>query len=111
MIYTHLHILPAVADGPGTMEEAVALAKELVQEGVHTAIATPPYNDLFPQRPSAEIKERVNELQQVLDRQGILLSLFAGHEALIKHGLVEDIKAGRFATLNGAVAGFRRQSE
>jgi protein-tyrosine phosphatase len=102
MIDTHLHILPGVDDGPGTIEEALALAKVLTQEGVHTAIATPHYNDLFPQRSAAEIKERVNELQQVLDRQGIPLRLFSGHEALIKPGLVEDIQAGRLATLNGS---------
>ncbi len=102
MIDTHLHILPGVDDGPETMEEAVALASVLVQEGIHTAIATPHYNDQFPPRSAAEVKERVNELQQVLDRQGILLRLFAGHEALIKPGLVDDILAGKLATLNGS---------
>jgi protein-tyrosine phosphatase len=102
MIDTHLHILPGVDDGPETIEESLALAKALVGEGIHAAIATPHYNDLFPQRSAAEIKERVNELQQVLDRQGILLRLFSGHEALIKPGLVEDIQAGRLATLNGS---------
>ncbi len=51
---------------------------------------------------TAEIKERVNELQQVLNRLGILLRLFAGHEALLRHGLVEDIQAGRLAILNGS---------
>jgi protein-tyrosine phosphatase len=102
MIDTHLHILPGVDDGPGTIEESLALAKALVGEGIHAAIATPHYNDLFPQRSAAEIKERVNELQQVLDHQGILLRLFSGHEALIKPGLVEDIQAGRLATLNGS---------
>lgn len=102
MIDTHLHILPGVDDGPETIEEALALARTLVQEGIHTAIATPHYNDLFPQRSAAEIKERVNELQQVLDLQDIPLRLFAGHEALLKPGLVEDIQAGRLATLNGS---------
>src|SRR5438874_5165257 len=102
MIDTHLHILPGVDDGPQTIEEALALARVLVQEGVHTAFATPHYNDLFQQRSAAEIKERVNELQQVLDRQGIPLRLFSGHEALIKPGLVEDIQAGRLSTLNGS---------
>jgi protein-tyrosine phosphatase len=102
MIDTHLHILPCVDDGPETIEEALALARVLVQEGVHTAIATPHYNDLFPKRSAAEIKNRVNELQQVLDQQGILLRLFSGHEALIKPGLVEDIQTGRLATLNGS---------
>jgi protein-tyrosine phosphatase len=49
-----------------------------------------------------DTQERVNELQQVLDCQGIPLRLFAGHEALIKPGLVDDIQAGRLATLNGS---------
>ena len=102
MIDTHLHILPGVDDGPETMEKSVALARMLVQEGIHSAIATPHFNDLYPCCTVAEVKERVSELQQVLDRQGIPLRLFSGHEALIKPGLIEDIQAGRLATLNGS---------
>ncbi len=102
MIDTHLHILPGVDDGPETMEESVALARVLVQEGIHTAIATPHYNDLFPHYSVLEIRERVNALQHVLDRREILLHLLTGHEALIKPGMVEDIRAGRLAKLNGS---------
>ncbi len=102
MIDIHLHILPGVDDGPTTMEESLALAQVLVQEGIHAAVATPHYNDEFPQRSAAEIRERVNDLQQELDHHNISLRLFAGHEALIKPGLVEDIHAGRLATLNGS---------
>ncbi len=102
MIDIHLHILPGVDDGPETIEEALALANALVQEGVHTAIATPHYNDEFPRRSAAEIQERVNDLQQELHHHGIPLQLFAGHEVLIQPGLIEDIYAGRIATLNGS---------
>jgi protein-tyrosine phosphatase len=102
MIDIHLHILPGVDDGPETIEEAIALASALVQDGIHTAIATPHYNDQFPQLSAVEVRERVNGLQQVLDRQGIMLRLFAGHEALIKPGLADDIQSGRLATLNGS---------
>jgi protein-tyrosine phosphatase len=102
MIDTHLHILPGVDDGPETVEESVALARALVQEGVHTAIATPHYNDLYPQHSALEVTERVNELQQVLDQQGISLRLFSGHEALITPRLGEDIQTGRLSTLNGS---------
>jgi protein-tyrosine phosphatase len=102
MIDTHLHILPGVDDGPETLEGSLSLAYALVKEDVHLAVATPHYNDMFLQRPASEIKERVNDLQQVLDRQGIPLRLFTGHEALIKPGLVEDIQTGRLATLNGS---------
>jgi protein-tyrosine phosphatase len=102
MIDTHLHILPGVDDGPETIEESLTLAQALVEEGIRYAIATPHYNDEFPRRSAAEIRERVYHMQQELDRYGIPLRLFYGHEALIKAGLLEDIQAGRLATLNGS---------
>jgi protein-tyrosine phosphatase len=102
MIDIHLHILPGIDDGPETMHESLALARVLVQEGIHSAIATPHFNDTFPPRSAAEIQERVNDMQQELDRHNIQLRLSAGHEALIKPGLIEDIQDGRLATLNGS---------
>ena len=63
MIDIHLHILPGTDDGPETMQESLALAKLLVQEGIHSAVATPHYNDKFPPCSAAEIQERVNDLQ------------------------------------------------
>src|SRR5450755_401484 len=102
MIDTHLHILPGIDDGPESIQESLSLARVLVQEGIHAAIATPHANDEYPRLSVAEIRVRVYAMQQALDRYGIPLRLFAGHEALIKAGLVEDIQAGRLATLNGS---------
>jgi protein-tyrosine phosphatase len=102
MIDIHLHILPGVDDGPANLDDALSLARSLVQEGVQIAVATPHYNDEFPRLTAREIFERVQNLQQELDRRTIPLSLLAGHEALIKPGLVEDIQSGRLATLNGS---------
>lgn len=102
MIDTHLHILPGVDDGPETMQEALELARALVSEGVTAAIATPHYNDEFAPHSAAEIRARVDDMQRQLDHYGIPLRLFAGHEALIRPGLVADIQAGRLATLNGS---------
>lgn len=102
MIDVHLHILPGVDDGPATLADALSLARTLVQEGVRVAVATPHYNDEYPQRPAREIIERVVDLQRELDRYAIPLRLLAGHEALIQPGLVEDIQLGRVATLNGS---------
>ena len=84
MIDIHLHILPGIDDGPATLQESLALADVLVQEGIHTAVATPHYNDEFVPRPVAEIQERVYDLQQELNRHAIPLRIFAGHEALIQ---------------------------
>lgn len=102
MIDTHLHILPGVDDGPESIDETLVLAEALVREGVQAAIATPHYNDEFPQLPATEIQARVEVVQWALDEANIPLRLYAGHEALIKPGLLEDIQEGRLATLNGS---------
>lgn len=102
MIDIHVHILPGVDDGPATMAESLALARELVQGGVRAAIATPHYNDEFPHLRAAEVQQRVSEVQMELALAGIALQLFAGHEVLIKPGLVEDVRMGRVATLAGS---------
>ncbi len=102
MIDIHLHILPGIDDGPETIEGSLDLAEMLVRDGIHAAIATPHYNDEFEQRSAAEIKFRVGELQRALTYYRIPLRLFAGHEVQIKPGLVEDIRRGRLATLNGS---------
>jgi len=102
MIDTHLHILPGIDDGPETLQESLVLAEVLVQEGIRVAVATPHYNDEFVHSSAAEVQGRVYELQRELDRHNIPLRVFAGHEALIQPGLVEDIQAGRIATLNGS---------
>lgn len=102
MIDIHLHILPGVDDGPATLDDALSLARSLVQEGVQVAVATPHYNDEYPQLPAREIVERVGNLQRELDRHAIPLRLLVGHEALIQAGLVADVQSGRLATLNGS---------
>jgi protein-tyrosine phosphatase len=102
MIDMHVHILPGVDDGPATLADALELARTLVQEGVMVAMATPHYNDEFSHRSASEIFARVQSLQAELTYAGIPLRLCIGHEVLIKPGLVEDVRRGCVATLNGS---------
>jgi protein-tyrosine phosphatase len=41
MIDTHCHLLQGLDDGPETLEESVALARELIEAGVRTVVCTP----------------------------------------------------------------------
>ena len=45
MIDLHTHILPAVDDGPRTLEGSLDLARAAVAAGTRTALATPHVND------------------------------------------------------------------
>jgi len=95
MIDTHVHILTGVDDEPETIQESFELAEVLVRESVHSAIATPHYNDQFPQRSAEKIQERVNDLQQALDRHNIQLRLFISpqmHMVLINdHHVLQQV--------------------
>ncbi|WP_374719026.1 CpsB/CapC family capsule biosynthesis tyrosine phosphatase, partial [Parageobacillus toebii] len=41
MIDIHSHILPGVDDGAQTIDDAIAMARAAVKEGITTIIATP----------------------------------------------------------------------
>ncbi len=63
MIDMHLRILPGIDDGPETMEGSLALARALVQEGVHNDTAFPNSNDGFHRYTVGETQSRVSDVQ------------------------------------------------
>lgn len=48
MIDTHCHLLPELDDGPATLEESVALAVVLAEQGVELVVCTPHYSRRYP---------------------------------------------------------------
>jgi protein-tyrosine phosphatase len=74
MIDTHCHLLPAVDDGPRTLDEAVALARELVEAGVTIAVCTPHRSRRYPTDMSLA-QTRLGELERALSDAGIGLEL------------------------------------
>jgi protein-tyrosine phosphatase len=76
----HCHILPAVDDGARDLEESVAYARRLVDEGVRELIATPHVgNPRFPFDPS-EVADRVAALSSELEQREIPLRIHVGGE-------------------------------
>jgi protein-tyrosine phosphatase len=76
----HLHLLPGVDDGAPDLETAVAHARKMVAAGVHAATVTPHIGSPFFPVDPAEIPERTDALQRVLDAEGIDLELHPGGE-------------------------------
>lgn len=72
----HFHLLPAVDDGPVTLDEAVDLARLAVADGTGRVVATPHVRDVV----VAEIPERVLELRAALQRAAVPLAVDAGAE-------------------------------
>ncbi|HTA12703.1 MAG TPA: CpsB/CapC family capsule biosynthesis tyrosine phosphatase [Solirubrobacteraceae bacterium] len=80
----HFHVLPGIDDGPGTMDESVALAHAAALAGVRTLVATPHVNWTY--RNDAErIAVLVGELSERLTAEGVVLELRAGAELAMSY--------------------------
>jgi protein-tyrosine phosphatase len=81
LIDLHSHILPALDDGPRTIEESLDLARSAVADGVGILACTP-HNQKHLSRPV--IEAAVKELRAALAAAGIPLRLALGVEVLLE---------------------------
>ncbi|WP_137663704.1 tyrosine-protein phosphatase [Enterococcus hulanensis] len=92
MIDLHCHILPGVDDGAQTIDDSIEMAKKAVSQGITHLMCTPHHNNGKYFNPAQQIITRVNDLQKVLDQNGIPLTLIEGQEVRITGSLLEDIR-------------------
>jgi protein-tyrosine phosphatase len=95
----HCHLLPAIDDGATDWDEALAMARLAAADGIATAVATPHQLGRYGRNRGAEIRQRVEQLQRLLDREGVPLRLLAGAEIRVEPGLVSRIHSGEILTL------------
>lgn len=102
MIDIHCHLLPAVDDGPGSVEQAVEMAKRAVSEGVTAIVVTP--HAFHPQFDTSQldVQNAVDHFQQVLRQEGVALDLYAGQEIRIFGELVDALERGEALSLAGS---------
>jgi protein-tyrosine phosphatase len=81
----HCHLLPGVDDGPETLDESVAYARAAAVAGTTTIVATS-HVELLEVR---ELPERVQEVRDALEAEGIELRLEVGGE--LKHFSIPDL--------------------
>ncbi len=68
MIDIHCHILPAIDDGPKSIEESVRLLEMSRAEGVTTAVATPHiFDHRYPNPTTAQIEERLALVREAVN--------------------------------------------
>ncbi|MGQ9525918.1 MAG: tyrosine-protein phosphatase [Armatimonadota bacterium] len=89
MIDTHNHILPGVDDGAATIEEALAMARRAVVDGIDTIAVSPHYEHGTRTNPIEEIRQRVAALQAVLEENQIPLRLLPGAEVPVMPELLD----------------------
>jgi len=99
LIDLHCHLLPAVDDGPTTLEESLAMARLAREDGIHTIVVTPHAREWeqrcpHPDLPTA-LDEAIHALQQRLRESGIDLELVPGMEVDLDEALSVRLQDGR----------------
>lgn len=91
LIDLHSHILPGVDDGAQTIEDSIEMAKEAVSQGITHLMCTPHHNNGKYSNTAQQVITKVDELQDLLNQNGIPLTLLEGQEVRITGSLLEDI--------------------
>lgn len=79
IIDLHAHVLPAVDDGPDTIEECLAAVAAAADAGVTTLAATPHVRSDYPTTP-AEMEARAGELAERVASSGLPTTILTGAE-------------------------------
>lgn len=82
MIDLHCHILPGVDDGAATLDEAVAMARFYVRDGITHAVATPHCHRQW-RLLRADVVPRVSALNEALAAAGVPLTVLPGSEVQV----------------------------
>lgn len=79
MIDLHCHLLPGIDDGPGTLAEALELARLAVQNGITHSVVTPHVHPGRYENDAVNIAKAVADFRKALREAGIPLKLgYAG---------------------------------
>jgi protein-tyrosine phosphatase len=100
MIDIHCHILPSVDDGAKDMSESIQMARQAVVEGIHTIIATPHHMNGKYENQKQAIMEDVKELNTVLQKERIPLTILPGQETRIFGEILEEEEFTHILPLN-----------
>ncbi|MBN1547647.1 MAG: hypothetical protein JW902_13430 [Syntrophaceae bacterium] len=101
MIDVHCHILPGIDDGPATLEEALAMCRMAVADGIQSIVATPHcYHGKYP-NDEASILPVYKDLRDRVREEGILLDLHVAGDVHIHPELPSFLKKNECLYLGG----------
>ncbi|MFL0473038.1 tyrosine-protein phosphatase [Priestia sp. 179-F W1.4 NHS] len=100
MIALHCHILPNVDDGSASSEMSIEMAKRAVSEGITAIVATPHHQNGRYLNEKEAILQSVEQLNSLLVREGVPLTILPGQENRIYGEILDDYHQDKILTLN-----------
>lgn len=102
MIDLHCHLLPGIDDGAPDLETSLEMARIAVSDGIEVIACTPHIYPGLYENNGPDILRRVDDLQRMLDAEGIPLRLVAGCDAHLTPTMVAELDSGHIPTLAGS---------
>jgi len=102
MIDIHSHVLIGVDDGPQTKEAAIELLNQAVDNGITDIIATPHHKTSHFSNPEETVKEKLEELHNIIQENHIQVKVHPGQEIRISGDIIEDLKSGNSVGMNNS---------
>jgi protein-tyrosine phosphatase len=99
MIDLHCHILPGVDDGAADLSVSIGMARALVADGVSLVACTPHILPGLYHNSGPQIRQKLTQLQQAIDAEGIPLQLVSGADNHIVPNFVAELKSGKLLSL------------
>jgi protein-tyrosine phosphatase len=91
MIDIHHHLLWGMDDGASSMETSVAMARTAAAEGISHVVCSPHANGTYAFEPRV-IAEKIGELQQRLDHEGVAVKLGRGCDFHMSYENIQEAK-------------------
>lgn len=100
MLDLHVHILPAVDDGPDNSKESLKMAETASKKNIKRIVATPHFRGQIFSVP--KIKTKIRELQGQIDKRNLELKIFPGSEVFISQDLGLKLEKNKIISLNNS---------
>ena len=99
MIDLHSHIIFGVDDGSKTIEDSIEMILEAEEAGFTDIIATPHYMESAYEVPKEQIKEKMNDIINILKDNNVRINIHQGNEIYITNNIVDLLNNNLVSTL------------
>lgn len=100
MIDMHSHIIYGVDDGSKSKEMTLEMLKLSIECGVKKIVATPHYMKGRFNVEYDEVKDKINELRQMVSEEKLEIEIYCGQEVYYRENILEYYEEGAIGTIN-----------
>ncbi len=97
----HNHLIPAVDDGVGTIDETLAVLRQYAEWGYRRVVITPHVMSGYYPNTEADLREKAKAVREAADAEGLPIRIRVAAEYFLDETLLKRAEKGPLLTLGG----------